>query len=169
MYETFGWKASDNKILRWVSMMQEARKGILGLESSYNDNKHRWNQAHTQGAYVISQFIMQNQKTDILSIKYKKNDRGKEDFYLELNEDHFAEEGHQLIGKLLNSFQVWKSLGAIDEARAFYEKYSKVGPTELKIKKLLGNVPKTQGIRLFQNIEKKQKGKLRFDFAKNDQ
>jgi hypothetical protein len=48
-----------------------------------------------------------------------------------LNKDNFAEEGHELIGKLLNSFQVWKSLGAVDEARAFYAKYSKVGPAEL--------------------------------------
>jgi dipeptidyl-peptidase-3 len=58
MYQTFNWTAENNKILRWSSMLQEARKGLLGLESSYNDHKHRWNQAHTQGAYVISQFIM---------------------------------------------------------------------------------------------------------------
>lgn len=60
MYETFNWTAKDNDILRWSSMLGEARKGILGLESSYNEDKHRWNQAHTQGAYVITQYIMQN-------------------------------------------------------------------------------------------------------------
>jgi len=61
MYETFNWTAKDNDILRWSSMLGEARKGILGLESSFNEDKHRWNQAHTQGAYVITKFIMGNQ------------------------------------------------------------------------------------------------------------
>lgn len=85
-------------------MMQSARKGILGLESSYNEEKHRWNQAHTQGAYVISQYIMANQKTDILSIKFQKNRRGKDDFYIHVNKDNLLKEGHELIGKLLSSF-----------------------------------------------------------------
>lgn len=60
MYENFNWTAQDNEMLRWSSMIAEARKGILGLDSSYNEEKGRWNQAHTQGAYVITQFIMQN-------------------------------------------------------------------------------------------------------------
>lgn len=58
MYELFNWTKSEAKNYRWASMLQEARKGILGLESSYNAEKQRWNQAHTQGAYVITQFIM---------------------------------------------------------------------------------------------------------------
>jgi hypothetical protein len=108
---------------------------------------------------------MQNQKSDIISYKIKKpvNKKGKEDFYIEVNKKNFMTEGHELIGKLLKSFQVWKSLGADKEAREFYTKYSLVGEKELKIKKILSSVPKTQGIRLFQNMEKKLKGKMKFD------
>ena len=149
MYSLFGWTEEDKSTLQWSSMMQSARKGILGLESSYNEEKKRWNQAHTQGAYVISQYIMQNQKSDILSIKFKKNARGKDDFYIEINKDNLLKEGHELIGKLLSSFQVWKSLGAVEEAREFYAKYSQVGEREMKIKAILNSVPKQQGIRLF--------------------
>lgn len=58
MYTTFNWTAANNEMLTWSSMIAEARKGILGLDSSYNEDKSRWNQAHTQGAYVITQFIM---------------------------------------------------------------------------------------------------------------
>jgi len=43
MYETFNWTANNSDILRWSSMLGEARKGILGLESSYNEEKKRWN------------------------------------------------------------------------------------------------------------------------------
>jgi hypothetical protein len=73
-----------------------------------------------------------------------------------------------LIGKVLNSFQVWKSLGAVEEAKEFYKKYSKVTEKELRIKKILSSVPKQQGIRLFQNLERKAKGKVKFDSAKTD-
>jgi hypothetical protein len=149
-------------------MLQEARKGILGLDSSYNEEKKRWNQAHTQGAYVITQYIMQNQKSDIISLHFKVNDRGRDDFFIEVNKTNFLNEGHELIGKLLKSFQIWKSLGAVEDAREFYAHYSKVGETEMKIKHILNSVPKQQAIRLFQNIEKKQKGKLKFDMARNE-
>lgn len=134
MYETFNWTKKDDGILQWSSMMSEARKGILGLESSYNEEKKRWNQAHTQGAYVITQYIMQNQKSEVITIKFQKSEKGKEDFYVDVNQTNFQKEGHELIGKLLKSFQVWKSLGAVEDAREFYAKYSKVGEKELKIK-----------------------------------
>jgi len=47
---------------------------------------------------------MQNQKTDILSLKFKKNQKGKEDFYIALNGENFQKEGHELIRKMLSSF-----------------------------------------------------------------
>lgn len=80
----------------------------------------------------------------------KKIKKGRPaDFYISVNSTNLAKEGHELIGKILSSFQVWKSLGAVDEAREFYTKYSKVTEKELAIKKILSAVPKQQGIRLF--------------------
>ena len=45
-------------------------------------------------------------------------------------------EGHELISKLLQTLQTYKSLNAVDAARDFYTKYSKVP------KKMAGLVPK---------------------------
>jgi len=50
-------------------MLQEARKGILGIPSSYNMELKKWKQAHTQGAFVITMFIMKNQKTKVIEIE----------------------------------------------------------------------------------------------------
>lgn len=167
MYELFGWTANENKILRWSSLMAEARKGILGLDSSYNELKDKWNQAHTQGAYVITQYIMQNSKNKIIEVKLQKNMHGKSDFYIKINREHL-DEATQLIGKMLSSFQVWKSLGAIDEAKAFYAKYSKVGSFELKLKHLMHSLPRGQAIRLFQNIERHTPNTVKFDSGRYD-
>ena len=47
-----------------------------------------------------------------------------------------ATEGHELIGKLLHAIQVYKSLGAVEKARALYEKYSEVPKEYDQIKKI---------------------------------
>lgn len=60
MYGVFAWNASNSSSLLALSVLQEVRKGILGLQSSYNHEQHKWKQAHTQGAFVIAQFILQN-------------------------------------------------------------------------------------------------------------
>jgi hypothetical protein len=39
--------------------MNQFRKGILGLQL-YNPEAKKWGQAHTQGAYVLAQYILQN-------------------------------------------------------------------------------------------------------------
>lgn len=146
-------------------MMQEARKGIIGLQSSYNEDTKKWNQAHTQGAYVITQFIMQNQKSKVLTIERKKTKAGKDDFYIALNATLFQTEGHELISKMLHTFQVYKSFGDIEAARKFYAKYSAVTEKELQLKRMLESESKSQSVRLFQNIDKEYDGCKRFDCA----
>jgi len=64
---------------------------------------------------------MQNQKTDVIKIRYQKDPHtGKEDFYVDVNQENYNKEGKELIGKMLSSYQVWKSLGAYEDAFAFY-------------------------------------------------
>jgi len=37
-------------------------------------------------------------------------------------------EGHELVKKLLHTFQVYKSMGAAEEAKKLYAEYSEVSP-----------------------------------------
>lgn len=67
--------------------------------SSYNEDQHKWKQAHTQGAWVISKFIMENQKEEVLKITNKT----AHDFVISINKENIEKEGHELIGKLLNA------------------------------------------------------------------
>ena len=46
-YTHFNWTKQNETELIWQSMMKTARKGILGLSSSYNPEQKKWTQAHT--------------------------------------------------------------------------------------------------------------------------
>jgi len=59
VYSIFGFEDSDIDTLLWVNLMNQLRKGILGLQL-YNAETKKWGQAHTQGAYVLTQYIYQN-------------------------------------------------------------------------------------------------------------
>lgn len=99
MYSLFNWNAANSSDLLYLNLLHEARKGILGMQSSYNADQKKWKQAHTQGAFVISQFILQNQKTEVLKIV----NTTKDDFYIEVNKTNLMTEGHELIGQLLHA------------------------------------------------------------------
>ena len=162
MYSLFGWNNKNSTDLHWISMMQEFRKGILGLATSYNKERAKWNQAHTQGAFVISQFIMQNQKSNILKVSSVTKNK-TDDFILEVNKQNFEKEGIELIKKMLHAFQVYKSLAAVDKAREFYAKYSKVDDKYLHVQEMLNSKPKHSGLRLFQNLAKNSTTIKKFD------
>lgn len=129
--------------------MEVVRQGVLGITSAYNHDQHKWKQAHTQGAFVISQFILQNQKSEILNVV----NRGADDFYININKTNLMNEGVQLISKLLHALQVYKSLGAHDLGRALYLKYSEVPPYFLSLRSRIKERHKSQWLRLFPGME----------------
>jgi hypothetical protein len=68
-----------------------------------------------------------------------------------------ATEGHELIAKLLHTFQVYKSTGAVELARKLYAKYSQVSPEFLKLRETIVHKKKEDSsyLRLHENIRKK--------------
>ena len=42
MYKTFNWTVLNNTDQLWLSLLQEARKGILGMQSSFNEESQKW-------------------------------------------------------------------------------------------------------------------------------
>jgi len=64
---------------------------------------------------------MQNQKSKIVDIKM---DNEKDTFYTVVDKDLLATEGHELIKNLLLILHTYKSVGAVDRAKKFYDFYS---------------------------------------------
>lgn len=134
MYKVFGYNETGVKKLEWVNVLAEVRKGVLGLPTSYNPESHHWKQAHTQGAWVITQFIMRNQKSKIVELQM--NQTG-DDFIINLDEEKLYSEGHELVKKLLNILQTYKSFGAVDRAKKFYDEYSQVPEEYTKVRDII--------------------------------
>ena len=67
---------------------------------------------------MITNYIMQNQKSKVVDIKI---DDEKDTFWTVVDKDLLATEGHELIGKLLLILHTYKSAGAVDRAKKFYD------------------------------------------------
>jgi dipeptidyl-peptidase III len=57
VYTLFGIQEDEVDTMLWVNVMQQFRKGITGL-NLFNAETGKWGQAHTQGAYVFSQYLL---------------------------------------------------------------------------------------------------------------
>ena len=100
--------------------MNQIRKGILGLQL-FNPETNRWGQAHTQGAYVFTQFLYQKQTTNILNFEIIENGT---DMRIHLNKENLMTEGKNIIRYLLLILQTYKSSGCVSRGKAFYDHYS---------------------------------------------
>jgi hypothetical protein len=78
-------------------------------------------------------------------------------FYINIDEDNMNKEGHELVKKMLHTLQVYKSTGAVDRAREFYNHYSTVKPEDLEIRKAVIKKKQAPGLRIFSNIVKSKK------------
>lgn len=146
VYTLFGWEESEIDIMLWTSVMNQFRKGILGLQL-FNAETKKWGQAHTQGAYVFAQFLYQKQTTDLVSFEVLDND-----MRIHLNKENLMTEGKQLIKEFLLILQTYKSSGCIERAKAFYDHYSKVEGQFLQIRDIVIQKKKPRRVELNNNL-----------------
>lgn len=73
VYTLFGIEDHEVNTMLWVNVMSQLRKGILGLPL-YNPETNKWGQAHTQGAFVFTMWILKNQKSKIVDIELKDDE-----------------------------------------------------------------------------------------------
>lgn len=112
VYTLFDIQADELKTLLFTNYFNEVRGGILGLQF-YNVETKKWGQAHTQGGFVILQFLYQNQKSDIVRVEL---DEQKDELFLHLNIENLWTEGRELISKLLVCLQTYKTSASLEKA-----------------------------------------------------
>ena len=148
VYTLFGFKDDEVETMLWCNVMNQMRKGILGLKL-YNPDTKKWGQAHTQGAYVLAQWIYQNQKSKIVDFEIIDNGN---DLRIWLDKDNLVKEGKDLIKRLLIVIQTYKSSGAADRGTKFYNHYSEVSDFFLKIRQIVVDKKKPRRIDLNNNL-----------------
>ncbi|CDW76384.1 dipeptidyl-peptidase 3 [Stylonychia lemnae] len=147
VYTLFGFEDHEVDTVLWVNVMNQFRKGILGLQL-FNVETNKWGQAHTWGAYVFSQYIYQNQKSKIVDFEIVDANN----FYIHLDKELLAKEGKELIREFLMILQTYKSSGAIDRAEKFWQRYSIVDGIFLKIRDIVIEKKKPRRIELNANL-----------------
>lgn len=83
VHQIFECDQSNFKDIIYTIWLLYIRKGIIGLPL-YNEEVKRWGQAHTQGAWVFVQFLLQNQLEgqEILIVTLEED---KKTFHINLN------------------------------------------------------------------------------------
>lgn len=132
----------------WTNVMNQFRKGILGLQL-YNAETKKWGQAHTQGAYVLSMYLYKNQKSEIVKFEFKED---TDEFYIHLNKENLIKEGKDLIRQFLVILQTYKSSGAVERATKFYADLSHVDDFFLKVRELVIKKKKPRRVELNNNL-----------------
>ena len=133
VYEIFGFQADEVDRLLWVNVMNQMRKGVIGL-TLYNPQTKKWGQAHTQGAFVLAMWLYKKQKSDILKFEIVGDN---EDFRIHLNQENLVKEGKELIKDMLIVLQVYKSSGAVERATKWYKEFSAVDDYFLTIREII--------------------------------
>jgi dipeptidyl-peptidase-3 len=128
--------------------MGQLRKGVLGL-TLYNPETKKWGQAHTQGAYVMTQWFYKNQKSKI--VDFEMTEEGNS-FLIHLNEENLMNEGRELIKQLLLVLQTFRASGCAERGKKFYEEYSEVTDFFLNIRSIVVKNKKARRIELNNNL-----------------
>jgi len=79
-------------------------------------------------------WLYKQQKTDILKFEIVGDN---DDFIIHLNQENLNKEGKQLISDMLIIIQTYKSSGAYERAKKWYDEYSEVSDFFLQIRKIV--------------------------------
>ena len=147
----FGIKEEDYETVIYAMWMNHFRKGTLGLPLYNKDNK-KWGQAHTQGAWVFTQFIMENQPQGEEIVKIELDEQNKT-FTINVNKDNIMKHGKALVEKILTHLHIYKATGDFENAKIFYDKYSTVNDYYLKIRDILIANETPRRLELYHNLK----------------
>ena len=131
----FEIKEEDYANIIYAMWLTHFRKGTLGLHLFNKDNK-KWGQAHTQGAWVFTHFILENQPQSEEIIKIVLDEENKT-FTINVNKENIIKHGKALVEKILTHLHIYKATGDFENGKIFYDKYSAVDEYYLKIREIV--------------------------------
>lgn len=126
------------------------RTGILGLPL-YNPDNKKWGQAHTQGAWVFTNFVLDKQKKGIEILKVELNEENSS-VKIIVNKEMILCYGQFLVAEILKNIHIWKCTGDCESAKAFFDKYSEVNEFYLKIRQITCENEVPRRLELYHNL-----------------
>lgn len=116
----------------WLDMIYGAIKGL----QFFDTEKQIWGQAHVWASWAIFEVVRQYD-SDIIRIEFVQGDDGQDSFTLKLNRDKLRTVGFKAIDEFLHKLHVYKSIGDFETAEKFFNSYSQVNETMLKVRDIV--------------------------------
>lgn len=110
-------------------------QGIRGLVY-YDDEKKLWGQAHVLAAWVIFSAIREGDP-ELIRIEFFTNDAGKDMFTMHINRERIRDHGFPALETFLHKLHVYKSMGDFDTAKTFFDHYSEVDETMMRVRRIV--------------------------------
>lgn len=118
----------------WLSMMIAAVRGT----QSFNVEKKKWQQAHSQARFVIYKVLKRNGFVNI------KTDNDK--IMIEMDKDRIMTDGKRIIGDFLKDLQIHKSTANFEAASKMYSELSELDDEDMRILNIYDKIKKPRPI-----------------------
>ena len=154
VHSIFGVKEENYENVVYAMWLIHFRKGILGLPL-FNPINKKWGQAHTQGAWVFTHFIMENQKKgkEIIKVQITEDQNGEQSLNLVISKENILEYGQELVGQILLRLHIWKCTADSESAKEFYAHHSEVSEFFLRVRKITCDNEKPRRLELNHNLK----------------
>lgn len=116
----------------WLNMLYQGFRGLL----FYNVEKQQWGQAHVWAAWVIFSACREGDP-ELMKIELCKDAEGKDDIKFSVDRTRLRTSGFKAISEFLHKLHVYKSMGDFDTAKKFFDHYSAVDETMLKVREIV--------------------------------
>jgi dipeptidyl-peptidase-3 len=149
-YEIFGFTEDNILKVMTTTVLNHVRKAVLGLKL-YNAEMKKWGQAHTQGAFVFLNFMLEHQNPNkkvveiFISLK-------QDDLLFVIHPENLEGEGRRVTGELLKHLQQYKSTADAESAKTFYNKYSQVNKFFLRVRQIVLDNQKPKKLDIYHEL-----------------
>ena len=124
---------------------------ILGL-NSYDEKNNSWVHPFMQARWIITKYILENQKEGEEIIKLNLTDIEKETFKFQINKEMILCSANEVLSKLMLKMNIWKCTGDVESATECINNYSKIDETFFKIKKIIDKNEEHNKFYLYHNL-----------------
>jgi dipeptidyl-peptidase III len=128
-------RAAEWDDMYYVCWMEMLYGGIKGLQF-FDPEKQIWGQAHVWASWVIFEVVRQADAS-IIQIEFLTDADGKENFNLGFDRSKLRTVGFKAISDFLHKLHVYKSIGDFETAEKFFNGYSLVNETMMKVRKIV--------------------------------
>ena len=152
---------ADFKNVTYTIWLLTFTETILGL-SSFDEKSKTWVHPYKQATWILTKYILENQKEGEEIIKLDLTEIDKETFKIQINKEMILCSAPEIISKLMIKMHIWKCIGDVESATECINHYSEMDETFLKIKKIIEKNEEHDRFYLFHNLIRDEDGTVNY-------